>query len=117
MRFKIKAWLKAKLGFRRSSIPYEEFQDERVSTPEEIKMEPMIYKSGGGVLFIRILKMLFGRRIYPTYYCSHALVISASICITCHVCGCLDYKFNHISHCLDTTKCTYSAALQCLFGL
>ncbi|GFX88971.1 hypothetical protein TNCV_2852711 [Trichonephila clavipes] len=42
-------------------------------------------------------------------------VISASICITSNqVSGCLDNKFSHISRCLDTIKCTYSVALQCL---
>ncbi|GFX88970.1 hypothetical protein TNCV_2852701 [Trichonephila clavipes] len=29
--------------------------------------------------------------------------------------GCLDYKFSHISLCLDTIKCAYSATLQWLF--
>ncbi|GFY62819.1 uncharacterized protein TNIN_114521 [Trichonephila inaurata madagascariensis] len=114
-------------GFRGSSIPYEEFEDERGSTSEEVKMEQTIsfdcaycdYRSptqkglrchritvhkigvgtsGGGVIFIRILKMLFGRRIQPTNRCSHSLVISASVCIACHVSGCLDYKFSHSSH-------------------
>ncbi|GFQ93471.1 hypothetical protein TNCT_729251 [Trichonephila clavata] len=33
-----------------------------------------------------------------------------------HFSGCLDQKLGHISHCLDTIKCTYSAALQRLFG-
>ncbi|GFY04689.1 hypothetical protein TNCV_419451 [Trichonephila clavipes] len=61
--------------------------------------------------------MLFGRRIQPTNCCSPALVISASACIACHVSGCLDYKFSHSSHCLDTIKCTYSAALQWMHGL
>ncbi|GFY66154.1 uncharacterized protein TNIN_388441 [Trichonephila inaurata madagascariensis] len=42
MRFKLKAWLKAKLGFGRSSIPYKELEDETGSTSEEVKMEPMI---------------------------------------------------------------------------
>ncbi|GFQ90040.1 uncharacterized protein TNCT_682411 [Trichonephila clavata] len=42
MGFKLKAWLKAKLGFRGSSIPYVEFEDECGSTSEEVKMEPVI---------------------------------------------------------------------------
>ncbi|GFY45654.1 uncharacterized protein TNIN_102301 [Trichonephila inaurata madagascariensis] len=42
MPFKLKDWLKAKLGFRRSSIPYEEFKDELGSTSDEVNMEPMI---------------------------------------------------------------------------
>ncbi|GFY66672.1 hypothetical protein TNIN_146681 [Trichonephila inaurata madagascariensis] len=96
MRFKIKAWLKAKLSFRGSSIPYEEFQDERGSTSEEVKIEPPIS---------------------PTNCYGHILVISASICIASHVSGCLDYKISHISHCLDTIKYTYSAAIQWLLGL
>ncbi|GFY71781.1 hypothetical protein TNIN_187641 [Trichonephila inaurata madagascariensis] len=37
MRFKLKAWLKAKFG---SSIPYKEFEDEPESTSEEVKSEP-----------------------------------------------------------------------------
>ncbi|GFX88968.1 hypothetical protein TNCV_2852681 [Trichonephila clavipes] len=34
-----------------------------------------------------------------------------------HFSCCLDYKFSHINRCLDTIKCTNSAALQWLFGL
>ncbi|GFQ99024.1 hypothetical protein TNCT_435681, partial [Trichonephila clavata] len=34
-------------------------------------------------------------------------VISASICLTSNqVSDCLDYKFSHISRCLNTIKCT-----------
>ncbi|GFY39396.1 uncharacterized protein TNIN_180641 [Trichonephila inaurata madagascariensis] len=42
MPFKLKAWLKAKLRLRGSSIPYEKFEDEPGSTSEEVKMEPVI---------------------------------------------------------------------------
>ncbi|GFT86088.1 hypothetical protein TNCV_3257031 [Trichonephila clavipes] len=34
-------------GFGRSSIPYAEFENERGSTSEEVKVDPMISKSGG----------------------------------------------------------------------
>ncbi|GFU75794.1 transposable element Tcb1 transposase [Trichonephila clavipes] len=112
-------------GFRGSSIPYEEFQDERGSTSEEVKIEPPIsfncaycdYRSPTqkGLRCHRITVHKIG--VGPTNCYGHALVISASICIACHVSGCLDYKISHISHCLDTIKCTYSTAVQWLHGL
>ncbi|GFQ99888.1 hypothetical protein TNCT_329641 [Trichonephila clavata] len=40
---KLKAWLKAKLGFGGSSIPYKKCKDQHGSTSEEVKVEPMIY--------------------------------------------------------------------------
>ncbi|GFY54527.1 uncharacterized protein TNIN_316111 [Trichonephila inaurata madagascariensis] len=43
MPFKLKAWLKAKLGFGGSPIPYKELKDEPGSTSEEVKVDPMIY--------------------------------------------------------------------------
>ncbi|GFY75773.1 uncharacterized protein TNIN_157731 [Trichonephila inaurata madagascariensis] len=43
MPFKLKAWLKAKLGFGGSSIPYKEFKDEPGSTSEEVKVDTKIY--------------------------------------------------------------------------
>ncbi|GFX75518.1 hypothetical protein TNCV_4714251 [Trichonephila clavipes] len=41
----------------------------------------------------------------------------SSVLKALHFSGYLDYKFGHINPCLDTIKCTYSAALQVLFGL
>ncbi|GFQ98525.1 hypothetical protein TNCT_564481 [Trichonephila clavata] len=43
--------------------------------------------------------------------------IPSSVLRLRHFSGCLDYKFSHISHCLDTIKCTEIAALQWLLGL
>ncbi|GFR08117.1 hypothetical protein TNCT_192111 [Trichonephila clavata] len=40
---KLKAWLKAKLGFGGSSIPYKKFKDEHGSNSEEVKVESVIY--------------------------------------------------------------------------
>ncbi|GFX60613.1 hypothetical protein TNCV_4916631, partial [Trichonephila clavipes] len=46
------------------------------------------------------------------------IVISASICKTSYqVIGCSDHERRHISHCRNMIKCSYSAALQWLFGL
>ncbi|GFR27292.1 hypothetical protein TNCT_575271 [Trichonephila clavata] len=42
---------------------------------------------------------------------SVATGIPPSILIALHFSGCLVYKFSHISHCQDTIKCSYSAAL------
>ncbi|GFR03362.1 hypothetical protein TNCT_696961 [Trichonephila clavata] len=58
----------------------------------------------------------------PVAVLTKSLVISvaawtpSSMRNTLHFSGCLDQKLGHISHCLDTIKCTYSAALQRLFG-
>ncbi|GFW87332.1 hypothetical protein TNCV_4515171 [Trichonephila clavipes] len=55
-------------GFRRSSIPYEEFEDEPGYISEEVKVEPKITEDNighmprGGDRFILFLKMLFGLR-------------------------------------------------------
>ncbi|GFR08120.1 hypothetical protein TNCT_192131 [Trichonephila clavata] len=52
-----------------------------------------------------------------------SLVISAtawtpsSVSPALQLSGCLDYKFGHISHCLDTIKCISSTPTQWLFGL
>ncbi|GFV49866.1 uncharacterized protein TNCV_1391481 [Trichonephila clavipes] len=132
MGFKLKAWLKAKLGFGGSSIPYKEFEDEPESTFEEVKSESMItfdcaycdYRSPTpkGLRWHRLTvhKIGVGEKIYenkevrrrsslhlysqdavwtkPVRDCCGHDVTSASICIACHVSGCLDYKFSHISH-------------------
>ncbi|GFU79825.1 hypothetical protein TNCV_1000021, partial [Trichonephila clavipes] len=46
------------------------------------------------------------------------IVISASIGKTSYqVIGCSDHELRHISHCRNIIKCSYSAALQWLFGL
>ncbi|GFW73565.1 hypothetical protein TNCV_1540201, partial [Trichonephila clavipes] len=46
------------------------------------------------------------------------IVISASICKTSYqVIGCSDHELRHISRCRNIIKCSYSAALQWLFGL
>ncbi|GFY47742.1 hypothetical protein TNIN_376731 [Trichonephila inaurata madagascariensis] len=101
MPFKLKAWLKAKLGFP-GPVPYKTLAEE------EDEVEPVVTMARGRELFILVLKMLFGPK--P--------VISASNCLKSNlVSGCLDHKFGHISHCLNTIKCTYSTALQWLFGL
>ncbi|GFS48686.1 uncharacterized protein TNIN_437871 [Trichonephila inaurata madagascariensis] len=39
---KLKTWLKAKLGFGRSSIPYKKFKEEHGLTSEEVKVESVI---------------------------------------------------------------------------
>ncbi|GFQ67976.1 hypothetical protein TNCT_300471 [Trichonephila clavata] len=52
----------------------------------------------------------------------HCLVISAtawtpsSVFPALQFSVCLDYKFGHISHCVDTIKCMSSAELQWLIG-
>ncbi|GFY78324.1 uncharacterized protein TNIN_363911 [Trichonephila inaurata madagascariensis] len=126
-------------GFRGSSIPYEEFKDEPGSTCEEVKTEPQItfdcaycdYRSptqkGLRCHHITVHKIGVGVRrtldthgrpltYFGTAWCS-TVVISASIRITPNQnSGCLDHKFGHISHFLDTIKCTYIGVLQCLFG-
>ncbi|GFR09826.1 uncharacterized protein TNCT_1641 [Trichonephila clavata] len=231
---KLKAWLKAKLGFGGSSIPYKEFKDEHASTTEEVKVEPMTYyncdhcgyrsstqkglrshlltchKIGVGtgrtldacghvrgrssshpytidavwtqnlanqklllpqICHISIYfnnmsrQWLFGPHVWsylplpghhqvylqhctsvavwttdlvisatawtPSMYLQHctsvavwttSLVISAtawtpsSVFPALQFSVCLDYKFGHISHCVDTIKCMSSAELQWLFG-
>ncbi|GFT48430.1 uncharacterized protein TNCV_3131621 [Trichonephila clavipes] len=92
-------------GFRRSSIPYEEFKDEPGSTSDEVISEPMI--------------------TYDCAYCEYRSPTQKGLrChrITVHrigveVSGCLDHEFGHISRCLNTIKCTFIAVLQWLFGL
>ncbi|GFR09829.1 uncharacterized protein TNCT_1651 [Trichonephila clavata] len=140
---KLKAWLKAKLGFGGSSIPYKEFKDEQGSTSEEFKVEPMIYYNcdhcgyrsstqkglrshlltchkigvGTGRTLDAYGHAAWTQNLVNKNCCGPNFVISASICVTCHVSGCLDYKSGNISHCLDTIKCIFSTALQRLFGL
>ncbi|GFQ98946.1 hypothetical protein TNCT_341701 [Trichonephila clavata] len=153
---KLKAWLKAKLGFGGSSIPYKKFKDEHGSTSEEVKVEPMIYyncdhcgyrsstqkglrshlltshKIGVGTgrtldayghvrrrssSHSYFIDAVWTQNLVNKNCCGPKFVISASICVTCHVSGCLDHISGHISHCLDTIKCIFSTALQRLFGL
>ncbi|GFQ99885.1 hypothetical protein TNCT_329631 [Trichonephila clavata] len=116
---KLKAWLKAKLGFGGSSIPYKKFKDEHGSTSEEVKVEPMIYvnvrrRSSSHSYFI---DAFWTQNLVNKICCGPNFVIPASICVTCHVSGCLDHISSHINHSLDTIKCIFSTALQRLFGL
>ncbi|GFU93277.1 uncharacterized protein TNCV_1860081 [Trichonephila clavipes] len=162
-------------GFRRSSILYEEFQDERESTSEDVKMEPMIsfdcaycdYRSSTqkGLRSHRITVHKIGVEVrctldfhgrpltyfgsclgaefsqptaealhksYQPLIAQHVTSVAvwttslfastsawtpSSVLTALHFSGCFDYKFSHISRCLDTIKCTYSAASQRLFGL
>ncbi|GFY72473.1 uncharacterized protein TNIN_254411 [Trichonephila inaurata madagascariensis] len=118
-------------GFRGSSIPYKEFEDERGSTSEEVKVEPLIsfdcaycgYRSPTqkGLRSHRITVHRIGVRVKRTLD-SHGRPLT-------YFGGCLDYKFSHISHCLDThqvhlqrctsvaVRTTSGSALQWLFGL
>ncbi|GFT19194.1 uncharacterized protein TNCV_303231 [Trichonephila clavipes] len=126
-------------GFWGSSIHYEEFKDELGSTCEEVKTEPQIsfdcsycdYQSPTqkGLRCHRITVYKIGvemRRTLdfhgrPLTYFGTAwgstVVISASINMTPNQdIGCLDHKFGHTNHFLETIKCTYNYALQGLFG-
>ncbi|GFT61315.1 hypothetical protein TNCV_1227631 [Trichonephila clavipes] len=127
------------MGFSRSSIPYEEFEDEPGATSEEVKVEPKI------TLFALRLPKPNSKGVSMSPYhgaqnrsggvqrrsfhsCSQEalwtttqgppIVISASICKTSYqVIGCSDYELRHISRYRNIIKYGYSAALQWLFGL
>ncbi|GFQ90041.1 hypothetical protein TNCT_682421 [Trichonephila clavata] len=66
---------------------------------------------------------LFAQHVTPVAVWTVSSVISvtawtpSSVLTALLFIGCLDCKLSHISHCLDTIKCTYSAALHSLFGL
>ncbi|GFR01091.1 uncharacterized protein TNCT_518811 [Trichonephila clavata] len=141
---KLKAWLKAKLGFggrvRYKTLAEEEnevepvvtyncdYCDYRSPTQKGLRCHRItVHRIGVGVR--RTLDShgrplayfdVKRRKTFPS--CSEdavwtanfyhqellgsKLVISASMCTAYNqVSGCLDYKFSHISRCLDTIKC------------
>ncbi|GFY45662.1 uncharacterized protein TNIN_269741 [Trichonephila inaurata madagascariensis] len=102
--------------FCSSSIPYEKFEDERGSTSEEVKIEPMIsfdcaYRSSTqkGFRCHRVTVHKIGVEVRRTLN-THERPLT-------YFGGGLDYMFSHINHCLDTIKCTYIPALKWLLGL
>ncbi|GFQ92034.1 uncharacterized protein TNCT_565361 [Trichonephila clavata] len=132
---KLKAWLKAKLGFG-GPVPYKTLVEE------EVEVEPVVpyncdycdYRSPTqkGLRSHRItvhrigvgLKRTLDSHGRPLAYferCTSVAVWSASLVTSAtawipssvlkalHFNGCLDQRFGHISRCLDTIKCTYSA--------
>ncbi|GFR33372.1 hypothetical protein TNCT_513821 [Trichonephila clavata] len=121
---KLKAWLKAKLGFR-GPVPYKTLAEE------EVEVEPVItyncaycdYRSPTqkGLRCHRITVHRIGVGVSGcldlTFGHISRCLDTSSVPTALHFSGCLDYKFGHISHSLDTIKCTSSAALQWLFGL
>ncbi|GFR27290.1 hypothetical protein TNCT_575261 [Trichonephila clavata] len=127
---KIKAWLKAKLGFR-GPVPY------KTLTEEEVEVEPVVtyncdycaYRSPTqkGLRCHRITVHRIGVGSYQPLPENHqvglkrctavavwttSLVISvtawipSSVLEALHFSGCLDQMFGHISQCLDTINCT-----------
>ncbi|GFY43519.1 hypothetical protein TNIN_72871 [Trichonephila inaurata madagascariensis] len=130
MPFKLKAWLKAKLGLRGSSIPYGEFKDEPGSTSEEVKMEPMIsfdcaycdYRSptqkGLRCRCRDTIKCTYSKisRGWTTSLVTSVAAWTPSCVLTAqYFSGCLDYKSGHISRAWTPSR--PRAAFQWLFGL
>ncbi|GFY72196.1 hypothetical protein TNIN_115151 [Trichonephila inaurata madagascariensis] len=120
------------LGFRGSSIPYKEFEDERGSTSEEVKEEPLISFSHIShcldthqvhlqrctSVAVRTtsgsaLQWLFGLQVSSYQKLPGHYQVYLQRCSS----GAVQTKFSHISQALDIIKSTYSDALRWLFGL